>query len=86
MVADPRLEQNFFQRSDNIVFVQEGIVGQTLSTYNMHRDYHQVTDEADTLDYEHMEAAARACLVAVRAVVDGADSPAWKPGEPKLGR
>ncbi len=86
VVADPRLEQNFFQRSDNIVFVQEGIVGQTLSTYNMHRDYHQVTDEADTLDYEHMEAAARACLVAVRAVVDGADSPAWKPGEPNLGR
>jgi hypothetical protein len=86
VLADPRPEQSFFTRSDNIVFVQEGIVGQTLSTYNMHRDYHQVTDEAGTLDYAHMEAAARACLVAVRAVVDGEASPAWLPGEPKLGR
>lgn len=86
VLADPRPEQSFFTRSDNIVFVQQGIVGQTLSTYNMHRDYHQVTDEASTLDYAHMEAAARACLVAVRAVTDGEASPAWVEGQPDLGR
>ena len=86
IVADPRPDQRFFMRSDNIVFVQAGIVGQTLSSYNMHTDYHRVTDELETIDFDHMLAAGQACLTAVRAVVDGDLTPAWEEGEPKLGR
>jgi hypothetical protein len=86
VVADRRLEQNFFMRSDNIVFVQKGIVGQTLSTYNMHKDYHQPTDDADTLDYEHMQACARAGFLAAKLLSDGVISPEWNEGEPRMGR
>ena len=82
VVADQRLDQNFFMRSDNIVFVQKGIVGQTLSTYNLHEDYHQPTDDADALDYEHMQACARAGYQAARLLSDGVVSPEWNEGEP----
>ncbi len=86
VVADQRLDQNFFARSDNIVFVREGIVGQTLSTYNMHKDYHQPTDDWDTLDYAHMEACAKAGFAAAGMLADGSVSPTWNEGEPRLGR
>lgn len=66
--ADPRPEQNFYQRSDNIAFVRRGVMGQTLSSFGMHTDYHQVSDEADTLDYDHMETATRNVLKVLQAL------------------
>jgi len=83
---DRRPEQNFFSRSDNIVFVKKGIVGQTLSTGGDNPNYHQVTDEADTLDYDHMKTCADLALAAARLLADGTIDPAWNEGEPKLGR
>jgi hypothetical protein len=84
---DPYPEQRFFERSDNIVFVRRGIVGQTFSTYDLHEDYHQVSDEAETLDYTHMEGCARAGLAAVRLVASGEVTPEWLPGgQPKQRR
>ena len=80
VVEDPRPTQGFFYRSDNIAFAYIGIVAQTLSSYGMHDDYHKVTDEADTLDYAHMETAVEASLGAVRLVTDGKVDPAWLPG------
>ena len=83
---DRRPEMSFFTRSDNIVFVKKGIVGQTLSTGGDNPNYHQVTDEADTMDYGHMETCARLALAAARLLADGTITPAWNEGEPKLGR
>ncbi len=85
ITADVRPEQNFFARSDNVPFAKVGIVAQTLSSYGGHRDYHQVTDEWSTLDFEHMEAAVRACAEAVLTLASDVDwKPAWKEGEPKF--
>jgi hypothetical protein len=75
IVADPRPEQNFYERSDNIAFVRRGIVGQTLSSYNLHSDYHRVSDHAELLDYEHMQAAARMVLGAVQPLCAGTLEP-----------
>jgi hypothetical protein len=86
IVADARPEQSFFTRSDNIIFVQQGIVGQTLSTYNMHGDYHQPSDEADTLDFQHMQGAVRAGFLASKLLASAAVTPAWNEGEPAIGR
>jgi hypothetical protein len=74
---DPRLEQHFYERSDNYAFVQRRVIGQTFSTYNLHDDYHHVTDEADRIDYAHMEACTSAILKAVRLVADGKLRPVW---------
>ena len=84
VTPDVRPTQNFFKRSDNVSYAKIGIVSQTLSSYGGHRDYHQASDEWDTLDYEHMEAAAAISLAAVRDLVSGAWKPEWKTGEPKF--
>lgn len=80
IVADPRPDQNFFMRSDNIAFARLGIVAQSLSSYDLHEDYHRVTDETQTLDFEHMQGAVRAALVCARALASGDVDPAWEPG------
>src|SRR5688572_18647824 len=80
IVADRRLDQQFFERSDNIAFARRGIVAHTLSSFNMHNDYHQVTDDVTRVDFAHM---TQLIDVAVRAARLLADSPAkleWKPG------
>jgi len=38
---DARPAQSFFTRSDNIGFARRGIVAHTLSTFNLHTDYHR---------------------------------------------
>ena len=54
IVADRRLDQQFFMRSDNIAFAQRGIVAHTLSSYNMHNDYHEPSDDIAHVDFAHM--------------------------------
>ena len=82
--ADPRLEMNFFVRSDNVSFARAGIVSQTLSSFGGHGDYHRVTDEWQTLDYAHMETAVRACFEATRVLATSEWTPSWNEGEPRL--
>lgn len=87
VVPDPYPEQSFFQRSDNYAFVKRGVVGQTLSSYNLHGDYHHVGDETARIDFDHMTLATREAAKAVRMVADGTLEPAWKPGGlPERGR
>ncbi|MHC5210534.1 MAG: M28 family peptidase [Planctomycetota bacterium] len=86
IVADPHPDQHFFERSDNMAFVMRGIVGQSLSSFGLHDEYHTVRDEADTLDYAHMQAAVRAALPALRMLADGSIDPAWVEGGAPSGR
>ncbi len=84
VVADPRPTQGFFQRSDNYALALRGVVAQTLSTYNLHDDYHHVSDELDTLDFAHMEACVRAAFIGAGALADGSLAPQWNEGgQPK---
>ena len=43
--ADPHPEQSFFTRSDNIQFARRGVIAHTVSSYGLHKDYHQPSDE-----------------------------------------
>ena len=79
IVADRRPTQNFFQRSDNIAFAQRGIVAHTLSTFNLHSDYHQRSDDVSKADFEHMAGVINAAARAARLLSDG-PRPEWKPG------
>jgi len=81
IVADPRLDQRFFQRSDNYAFALEGIVAQTLSSFALHEEYHTVRDQAETLDFAHLEAVTGVALEATRLLVDGRFVPAWLEGK-----
>ncbi len=79
IVPDPRPGQRFFFRSDNVPFALAGIPAHTLSSFNMHEDYHQPSDEVDAIDFEHMAAVIDAATQAVRFIADG-PRPEWKPG------
>ncbi|MFN8574816.1 MAG: M20/M25/M40 family metallo-hydrolase [Gemmatimonadaceae bacterium] len=79
IVADKRLDQQFFMRSDNIAFARRGIVAHTLSSFNMHTDYHQPSDEASKADVAHMTRLIDAAARAVRLLADGT-KPVWKEG------
>lgn len=79
IVADKRLDQHFFERSDNIAFARRGIVAHTLSTFNLHTDYHQVSDDLSHVDFTHMAAVINAATKATRVLSDG-PKPEWKQG------
>ena len=79
IVPDPRPDQEFFERSDNIAFARRGIVAHTLASFNLHADYHRPSDEAAGIDSVHLAAVIGAAARAVRLLADG-PKPEWKPG------
>jgi hypothetical protein len=79
IVADKRPEQNFFERSDNIALARRGVVAHTLSTFNLHADYHRPSDDMRGMDLEHMATVINAAARATQILADG-PKPAWKPG------
>lgn len=79
IVADPRPCEMFFTRSDNFGLAERGIVAHTLSTFNLHSDYHEVTDDVDKIDFDHMTRVIAAATDAVRQLANG-PRPAWHAG------
>jgi Zn-dependent M28 family amino/carboxypeptidase len=79
IVADPRPAFRFFERSDNIVFALRGIPAHTLSSFNLHSDYHQPSDEVERIDFAHLKQAAEVVVRATRILADG-PAPAWRSG------
>jgi hypothetical protein len=79
IVADPRPGEHFFERSDNIAFARRGILAHTLSSFNLHGDYHTALDGPERIDYGHMLLVVRAAAGAARLLADG-PAPVWKPG------
>jgi hypothetical protein len=79
IVADRRLDQQFFMRSDNIAFAQRGIPAHTISSFNLHADYHRPSDDASRVDFAHMTSVIQAVASATRLLADG-PAPQWNPG------
>lgn len=74
---DPRPQQNYYERSDNIAFARQGIPAHTLSTFGVHAQYHTPDDESELADPEHMRAIADLAVRAVAELANG-DAPTWK--------
>ena len=80
LVNDPHPAQQFFRRSDNYALALQGIVAQTVSSYGLHRDYHQPSDEISTIDFTHMTRAIASMVAPIRWLSDTTWKPAWNPG------
>jgi len=78
IVADPRPAQHFFERSDNIAFARLGIPAHTLSSFNLHADYHTPGDDVSRMDFDHVSRVVAEAVRAVRLLADG-PAPEWKP-------
>ena len=79
LVPDLRPGQQFFNRSDNIGFAHAGIPAHTISSFNLHADYHTVRDNPDTIDAAHMANVISQTARALRFLADG-PRPTWHPG------
>lgn len=81
LVQDPHPEQSFFTRSDNIQFARRGVVAHTVSSFGLHTDYHQPSDEIGAIDFTHMTDAIRSMLAPVAWLANSRFVPAWRPGQ-----
>jgi aminopeptidase YwaD len=81
LVQDPHPEQNFFERSDNIQFARRGVVAHTVSSFGLHKDYHQASDEIKTIDFAHMTDAIRSMIEPVQWLANATFKPDWLPGK-----
>ena len=79
LVADPHPAQKFFQRSDNYGLAKRGIIAQTVSSFGLHADYHQPSDELSGIDFTHMTRAIQSMVGPVRWLADTQWKPQWLP-------
>jgi len=80
LVGDPRPEQKFFTRSDNYALAKEGIVAQTVSSYGLHKDYHQPTDTLARVDWQHLNKAIASIIPPMTWLANSDFVPTWKEG------
>jgi aminopeptidase YwaD len=81
LVGDPHPDQHFFERSDNYVFAKAGVVAQTVSSYGLHKDYHQPSDDIAHINFRHMNEAIQSLLSPVLWLVNSDFVPHWNPGK-----
>jgi hypothetical protein len=85
--ADPAPEQQLFDRSDNVSFAQNGIPAPTFSpgfkTFDQEiaRHYHQVSDEANTIDFNYLLKFCQAFAHSARLIANKTERPFWRPGD-----
>lgn len=79
-VPDPYPQLQLFFRSDNLPFVKAGIPGHSLSTGGVAEHYHLVSDETNTIDWDHMTACTEVSFAAAELVANGTLDPAWTEG------
>lgn len=74
---DPYPTQNLFYRSDNATLARLGVPAHSISTtpIDVDADYHQVSDEFETIDIAHMTNTITAIAKAAQGIVSGKDTP-----------
>jgi Zn-dependent M28 family amino/carboxypeptidase len=83
LVGDPHPDQKFFQRSDNYALAKRGIIAQTVSSFNLHKDYHQPSDEISKLDFPYMTTVISSMVKPIQWLADTDWKPTWNPnGKP----
>ena len=86
-IEDPAKEQGLFDRSDNVKFARKGIPSPTFSLGFTSFDgdatkyYHQLGDEADTLDYDYLLKFFKAYVLAGRNIANDKETPKWNEGD-----
>jgi hypothetical protein len=74
---DPYPSQNLFYRSDNATLARLGVPAHSISTtpIDVDPDYHQVSDELETIDLEHLNNTIKAIARAATGIISGVETP-----------
>ena len=81
LVGDPHPDQGFFTRSDNFALAKKGIIAQTVSSYGLHKDYHQPTDTLDRVDWQHLDSAIGSMIAPISWLANSDFAPQWNAGQ-----
>ena len=75
---DPYPNFQLFFRSDNASLAKLGVPAHTFSTtqIDIDKDYHQVTDNPETLDTKTITETIKAISIGITSIIDGTDTPA----------
>jgi len=85
--ADPSPEQGLFDRSDNVSFAKKGIPAPTFTPgfreFNgeIMKNYHQVSDNPETIDFNYLLKFSQAFTYAARLIADMPKAPQWIAGD-----
>jgi Predicted aminopeptidases len=80
LVKDPHSGQHFFRRSDNYALALQGIIAQTVSSFGLHKDYHQPSDELSRIDFTHMANAIASMVSPITWLANTTWKPQWNLG------
>jgi hypothetical protein len=80
LAPDPHPAEQFFTRSDNYALAKRGIIAQTVSSFNLHKDYHQPSDELSRIDFPYMTEVIGSMIEPVEWLANSTFKPAWLPG------
>ena len=87
VIPDPAKEQNLFDRSDNVSFARQGVPCLTFSPgfkafdQALMKNYHQVSDEADTVDFTYLLKFAQSFAHTARLIANADERPEWVAGD-----
>jgi len=81
LVADPRPEQFFFQRSDNYPLALRGVIAHAVSTFGLHTDYHRPSDDVSKIDFPFMTRSLNSMVKPVQWLANATFRPTWVEGK-----
>lgn len=81
LVADPHPEENFFSRSDNFPLAKRGVVAHTVSSFGLHKDYHQPSDDITHIDFAHLTKSIDSMVKPILWLANSDFVPKWNPGK-----
>ncbi|MGE0405929.1 MAG: M20/M25/M40 family metallo-hydrolase [Candidatus Korobacteraceae bacterium] len=81
LAGDPHPEEHFFERSDNYALALRGVVAHTVSSFGLHKDYHQPGDDVSKVDWEHMVNSIDSLIEPVRWLANSDFRPQWAEGK-----
>lgn len=76
VILDPVPEEMYFFRSDQLPFIQRGIPAVFFTTGD-HEDYHQQSDNPDTVDTDKAARVARLAFYLAHAIATDPQAPEW---------
>lgn len=86
-IADPVPEQNLFDRSDNVNFASMGVPAVTFSPgltafdQEIMKYYHQLADEAESLNFNYIEKLCEAFVLSALSIANADAAPTWEAGD-----
>jgi hypothetical protein len=77
LAPDPHPRENFFKRSDNYNLARQGIIAQTVSSFGLHADYHEPSDEISRIDFAHLTRAIESMVAPIEWLAHTGWKPQW---------